>query len=523
MRDHLLRRDLWLIFILALLVRVAAALPQTQPNYMDAAYYLVGGQQLAQGFGFNDPYVWQYLDQPIGLPHPSHLYWMPLPSILVAISQAIFGVTYRAAQLPFVLLSAVLPVLACMIAWRISAGRRHAWLAALLVIFSPFYLPYWGVPESFAPFAVFGALALYWASAAAKWWKWLAAGACAGLAHLSRADGVLLLLPLLLVQIRLHDSDGRRKIFIPHPSALLIILIGYCGVMLPWFVRNLNVIGAPLSTAGSQAIWLCNYDELFAYGKAFNLAHLLGCGNLIGARVNGVGAGALHWLGEAGMIFLAPLIVIGLWRERRARLLQAALWYALLLFAAMTLVFTFAGDRGGLFHSTSALLPFFYAAAPPGLDAIIDWIARRRRTWRADRAKQIFSAACVGYAVLLSFSIYRGRVIGPDWGAPIWNQAGEVDQTIGRWLADRGVVDPIVLVNNPPGFTYHTGLRSIVIPYGGVDDLIKAARQFGARWLVLDANRPEPMASLYNNPDSDMRFVVRSTMGRTFVIEIMPE
>ena len=164
---------------LALAVRLLAALPQTQPNYMDATYYLVGGQRLAQGYGFTDPYVWHYLDRPTALPHPSHLYWMPLPSILVAVSQTIFGVNYRAAQIPFVLLAAVLPVLAYLIASRISGVRRHAWIAALLTIFSPFYLPYWGVPESFTPFAVFGALALYWACAETKW-KWLAAGACAG-------------------------------------------------------------------------------------------------------------------------------------------------------------------------------------------------------------------------------------------------------------------------------------------------------------------------------------------------------
>ena len=172
------RRDVWLVFGLALLVRVLAALPQTQPNYMDAAYYLVGGQRLAQGLGFTDPYVWNYLDQPTGLPHPSHLYWMPLPSILVAISQSSLGSNYRAAQ------TALCAALGCaagggyLVAWRASAARRHAWVAALLTIFSPFYLPYWGVPESFAPFAVFGALALYWASAETKW-KWLAAGACA--------------------------------------------------------------------------------------------------------------------------------------------------------------------------------------------------------------------------------------------------------------------------------------------------------------------------------------------------------
>ncbi len=520
-RKLLSRRDYWLVFSLALLVRILAALPQAQPNYMDAAYYLVGGQRLVQGYGFTEPYVWNYLDRPTGLPHPSHLYWMPLPSILAAISQAIFGISYRAAQIPFVMLSAVLPVLAYLIACRMTIVRRHAWIAALLTIFSPFYLPYWGVPESFAPFAVFGALALYWASGEARW-KWLFAGACVGLAHLSRADGVLLLLPTLLVQIKPHDLVGRRKIFIPHPFSFILILSGYFIVMLPWFLRNLSAIGAPLSTAGTQTIWLCNYDELFAYGKSFDLAHLLNCNNLIAARMNGVASGLVHWLAEAGMIFLAPLIVIGLWRERRASVLRAAWWYAALLFAAMTLVFTFAGDRGGLFHSTGALLPFFYAAAPIGLDAAIDWLARRRRSWNALTARRFFSVALIAYAIALSFVIYRGRVIGSDWSDPIWNQSDRVYAVIGQWLRDRGELNPIVMVNNPPGFTYQTGLPAIVVPYGDETDLLRAADQFGATWLVLDANRPEPLAELYATPNSGKRLNWVVTFGSSYVMKIMP-
>ncbi len=517
-----------MVFGLALLVRILAALPQQQPNYMDAAYYLVGGQRLVQGYGFNDPYVWNYLDQLIGLPHPSHLYWMPLPSILVAIGQSIFGMSYRAAQIPFVLLSAVLPVVAYAVAWHVSSSRRHAWIAALLTIFSAFYLPYWGVPESFTPFAVFGALALYWGSRQmdkANKGQLLLAGACAGLAHLSRADGVLLLLALFLAQIqfrRMKAEGGRGKIFILHPSSFLLLLTGYAFVMLPWFIRNLVVIGAPLSPAGAQALWMCNYDELFAYGVRFDLNHLLGCGidQVLLSKINGVASGVIHWLAEIGLIFLLPLIIVGLWKERRAALLHAAFLYAVLLFAAMTLVFTFAGDRGGLFHSSGALLPFFYAGAPIGLDTIIEWIARRRRTWKASTAQAVFSVAAVVLAIGLSVSIYRGRVVGSDVTNPTWNQADRVYDAIGQWLHNRGETDPIVMVNNPPSFTYHTGLRSIVVPYGDVNALLSAARQFGARWLILDANRPEPLAALYSDPNSVPQLKWRESFGSVYVLEI---
>jgi 4-amino-4-deoxy-L-arabinose transferase-like glycosyltransferase len=521
MPTYSVRRDVWLIFGLALLVRAVAALPQAQPNYMDAAYYVVGGQRLAQGFGFSDPYVWHYLDQPQALPHPSHLYWMPLPSMLVAISQVIFGVNYRAAQIPFVLLAALLPVLAYLVAQRVSGARRHAWIAALLTIFSPFYLPYWGVPESFAPFAVFGALALYWACAETKW-KWLVAGACAGLAHLSRADGVLLLLPMLLIQIRFHAPDGRRRLFIPRArrSAIALLVLGYAGVMLPWFVRNVSIIGAPLSAASSQTIWVCSYDELFAYGQRFDLSHLLSCGNALTTRINGLTSGAVHWLAEVGMIFLTPLIAIGLWQQRHARLFQAAMWYALWLFAAMTLIFTFAGDRGGLFHSSGVLLPFFYAAAPMGLDAIVDWIARRRRSWNVMTARRVFSVGLIVYAVVLSLFVYRSRVIGRDWSDPVWNQADRPYAAIGQWLRDWGELNPIVMVNNPPGFTYQTGLQSIAVPYGGDSDLLGAADQFGATWLVLDENRPEPLA-VYAQPDSVARLALRATFGSVYLFEIL--
>jgi hypothetical protein len=519
-------RDVGWVFALALIVRLLAALPQTQPNYMDAAYYLVGGQRLAQGYGFNDPYVWNYLDQPQSLPHPSHLYWMPLPSILVAASQSFLGVNYRAAQAPFVLLAALLPVIAYAAAWQLSGKRRHAWLAALLTIVSAFYLPYWGVPESFTPFAVFGSLALVWSigdqstgnrSTAVRW---LAAGLCTGLAHLSRADGFLLLIPVWLSAVNMTrhappaTHHARRN--------TLLVLIGYLLAMAPWFWRNLGVIGAPLSGAGTQAAWLCNYDELFAYGVRFDVNHLLGCGldQVLLTRLNGVASGAVHLIAEDGLIFMALPIAIGLWQTRRHALVRSAMIYLGLLFGVMTLVFTFAGDRGGLFHSTGALLPFFYAAAPIGLDSLIGWIAARRRQWQVRSARRVFTLASIGLAIGLSWFVYRGRVIGTDVNNPVWNQADEASIAIGRALADRGEADPIVMVNNPPLFTYQTGLRSIVIPNGDETMLLAAARQFGAQWVVLDANRPAGLAALYAGPDSSPDLKRAAAFGATYLLKI---
>ena len=77
-----LTRDLPWLFGLALLVRLLAALFQQQPNYMDAAYYYVNALNLAAGRGFVEDFVWNYLGNPAPPPQPSHLYWMPLTSML---------------------------------------------------------------------------------------------------------------------------------------------------------------------------------------------------------------------------------------------------------------------------------------------------------------------------------------------------------------------------------------------------------------------------------------------------------
>src|SRR5262245_60455010 len=105
---------------------------------MDATYSYVNALNLATGRGFVEDFVWNYLSNPGLPPQPSHLYWMPLTSILASMGLVIGGMSYRAAQIPFVLLSAALAPLSYSIARIVSTRRGVAWLAGLLAIFSGF-------------------------------------------------------------------------------------------------------------------------------------------------------------------------------------------------------------------------------------------------------------------------------------------------------------------------------------------------------------------------------------------------
>lgn len=496
MTQRMAWRDGALVFLLALSVRLIFALPLSQPGYMDAYYYTVGGQQLARGQGFTEPFIWNYLDHPTNLPRPSHQYWMPLPSILAAAGMLIGGVNFRAAQAPFALLSALLPVIAYAIAWQAARNRRHAWATALLTIFSGFFTAFWSLPETFAPFAVFGALAI-WASAHSGRWA-IVAGFGAGLGHLTRADGVLLLLPVLILPLFTADSWGKRA------RAWLWAIAGYAAVTSPWLIHNWLTTGRPLSMAGTQTIFLTHYDDLFSLDKPLNLATYLawGASNILRSKLDALWSNLATLIAVVGMVFLAPFAALGAWLRRRDAFFQSALIYGAALYLVMSLVFTLPGVRGGLFHSGAALLPFVFAAAMIGLDATIAWIAARRKTWNAIMAQRVFTAGLVALAVAMSAMIFQSRSRG-------WNQADAVYAEIGARLA--GQPRPVVLVNNAPGYVYHTGHKAISIPNGDVETLFAAAQRFGAQWVVLDANNLS-LADLYARPQSEPRLILIETL-----------
>ncbi len=501
MRRAPIYRDLLWLLGLALAVRLITALLVCHPGpIMDAYYYLDGAIGLAEGCGFSDPFLWNYLDDPAGIPHPSHLYWMPLSSLVMYPLLAWFGSAFRLAQVPFVLLSALLPLLSYMAAWQIAGSRRQAWLAGLLTVFSGFYMIHWVTPDNFAPFALAGAgcLLTLGQGFADRRPIWFAlAGLCAGLAHLSRSDGVLLLAaPIILAVLRLRPFKTSFS-SIPPVSLFLIpfalFLLSYLLIMMPWFARNMLVIGRPLAVTGVRSIWLTSYDDLYSVGRELSWRTFWdwGWGNILRSRLYGLWLNLQTLLFVNWMIALAPLGLIGVWRLRKHPRFAPAWVYGLLLYLTMSLVFTFPGIRGAMLHSSVALLPFLFAAAMDGLDALVDWVAARRSEWHAPLAKQVFGGGLVGIAALLSvFLMVRSL---PRYRQP------HLYADLSPWIAEHIPPQERVWVNDPPAFYYYTRRECLAIPNEKKDVLTRLAEKYNARYLILDHNAPQPLRPWYDS------------------------
>ena len=507
--------DVWALLCLSLVVRLAVAVCISRPGYMDVAYYAAGAVRLAQGGGLSEPFLWNYLDNPIGLPRPGFLYWMPLPSLLASVPASLFPDSFFALQLPAAFLAALLPLATYGLAWWSSGQRRVAWVASLLTVFSGYFFPYWTLPETFAPFALFGYLALWLAGCRNPGpGRLLLVGVLAGLAHLTRVDGVLLLPVVALGSVITslsrnthHTTRGVRPALLAVVDHLLFVLLGYFSIMAPWFLRNFWAIGAPLSPGGTKTLWLRTYDDLFCYGCDLSLRSYLSWGwwNILRSKLGAAGVNAARFLAEDCMVFLFPFALVGLYRRRQDWPFLLALLYLGLVYLIHSLAFTYPGPRGGFFHASAPVLPFLFTAGVEGLEVSVGWVARRRR-WNLRQARLIFATAAVVAAVALSGTVALQKVRS-------WRDVDTAYMEIGTWLSRQGIEGANVMVGNPPAFWYHTGYPSLAVPNGDLDMLLSVADRYGVSYVVLDQNRPEALVEVYEGRHSVGLVFVRAFDG----------
>ncbi len=513
------------LFGLGLLVTLAIAGMQNAPGYMDADYYYAGGMQIASGRGFTEPFLWNYLDNPAGLPHPAFTYWMPLASLLAAAGMALTGeLDFFSARLVFLILAGCVPVITGWLAFRLTRRRVTAWTAGGLAVLVGLYAVYMGLTETITLYMLLGTAFLAVAASSQPVLRKAALLGClAGGMHLARADGMLWLgIGLFILLLEGWKLRGQRR-FRVSAGTLGLLILGYAMVMGIWFGRNLAVFHSLLPPGSGQALWMVDYDQLYNYpASSLNFQTWLTTGwpALFQLRWDAFLVNLQTALAVQGEVFLTPLILAGMWRLRKDRIVQAGAWVWLLTLTVMTLGFPLAGSRGGFLHSGAAFQPLFWAAAAEGLAGFIA-LGVRLRNWKMDRATVGFGILAVMIAGLLTVAVVATRIpVGEEpcsgWSAS-WEQYQQVDEALDQLSVP---VSQVVMVNNPPGFFVASGRPAIAIPNGGVDTLLAAARRYQGTYLVLEQNTVKELLPLYNHPQNLPGLKYLEAVGKIYIFEI---
>jgi hypothetical protein len=477
-------RDLGVLFAVGLVVRILAAAPVDYAPYTDPAYYTLVAERLASGEGFTVPVIWSFLEvgstlpDPAALPVPSNGHWMPLTSILSGGFMAVLGQSWRAGQLPMILLSALLVPMTAWVAGWLYPRRWIILLSGVLAIFSGPLLVYYPLIENFAPFGVLGAGALIASMRAAQpesspWWL-VVSGALAGAATLARIDGVILTIApatAWLMRGGFRRTDGWAFGFLSAAAFLVVVA--------PWLARNMMVFGAPIPSAGGSTLWITSYNEQFSIGHEVSFASYLasGPGAIIGSKLDSwfqlIGRTAVLLGGTFILTFIPAL-----WMARRRRVLWPFLAYFVTMFAVMGGLFTFHAPRGAYYHSAPAWLPIAIPMALAAISPVANFLGRFWPFLRRPQTHRFLAVAGTAGAIVLS-------LVGSAEIWRQWDRSHALDVAASEFFLAEGAADDVVMYGDPATLALLSGNPGVAASFDPYPVLERIVDAYGVRWVVV--------------------------------------
>jgi hypothetical protein len=511
-----MKRQVYLLFfLLALLVFSVNFIFQKNPGYMDADYYFLGGKYLAQK-AIKAPFLWNYLDDPTGLPHPLFTYWKPLASIVTAIPLAVFGSdNFQVGRIIFYLIASLIPPFAIYFGYQITKNNFSSYLVGVFVLFSGYYFKFYTIPETITLYVILGALYFFTAFSLIKssdnptsgiWVKIAGIGVLSGLMAATRVDGLLFfgfsLLLIVFLQMK-HFRDG-KSFFHKVLGYGIVCSLGFFLMMVPDYLINYLNFGSVLSPVGFKAIWINVYDDTFIYpASQLTYTYWVSAGwtekiqNIINAFLLNLGTFSAVQLNVFGI----PLYLWGVWRYKKELWLKFFIFVSLSLFLFMTLLFPLAGSRGGYLHAGASLQVVNWILISVGFYEFLLW-GIKKRNWQLNRSKRMFGSAIIIFSIMITGAIYYLDVIGNETNSIEWNQDYDRYAQIARIIsAQSSEKTAVVMINNPVGFHYQTGQWAITLPNAEQDQFMEVLLKFDVHFLVLDENIPVRMKNYIDEID----------------------
>lgn len=505
---------LLLICLCALVFRLALLLLFVQfPGIADPNHYYNMGVRLVEGHGFTIDYIWQYSLPPESIVHPEE-HWMPLTAILAAAPMLIFGESVRVALLPFILIGSLLPVLSYWAARQLDLSESSALFAAATLAALPEFALYSLRTDTLIPSALFNCLSVLLLVRGLRRggvFPFIASGGAAGLAYLTRNDGILLL-PMLAVTLIVYAVSRRQLPAFHWRGAVLMPLVALV-VVTPWLIRNLNTIGTLGSPETSSMFFFTDHSDHYAYGRRFTLETLLAAqtpAQIIGKRVFEMAA-AIKVMIQSFDIFL-PVAVIGgvilLLRSARRSVAGkqqlAAIAPTLLLllgiFVAYTIFIPYKAQAGSFKKAYISIVPLLL---PLGAYALERAVTDRRLRFGT-------MALVIGLAGVNAADSVRLDAQATDRYLALIEKMAASAHT----LPDTNGDSEIILMSEDPYIIRFVGIRSVMFPNEDRDTILEVAQRYGVDYLLMPPNRVS-LDGLLTGEIFDPRFVLAATVPGT--------
>jgi 4-amino-4-deoxy-L-arabinose transferase-like glycosyltransferase len=377
-------------------------------------------------------------------------------------------------------------------------GRKEAiWVTILTAVHPLFdYLTYTVGTDMFFNALCAGSVYFALKRKTLDWGYLCLSGVLAGLAYLTRYNGVFLLgIPLLVAFLDLHRLDWRRRI-----AAAAAFVVAFAATILPWglhclgtkgdFFYNENYLNVAYDVYGRRQM---GWDAFWASEshRFHSLADVVSHdpGQFLRTTLTNV---HLHFLSDitalmvlpVGLISLLGLILLA--RRETTRERWAYVMVNILFFAILILVFY--ESRFSLF-----LVPFYILmAVTPTLE-----LTRFKPELTKKLVPLILAAACLWHAYLsLGFNIGQMRRSPVEVASLAdWFNENVPAEERGRTVMAR-----------KPHFAYHAGLETILLPMAPSEqELVEHARKQGADYLYFGTAEAQARRHLVNllDPSQD--------------------
>ncbi len=477
------------VAVVTALVRWLTAAQFTGPWYLDAAYYATVARTLAAGGGFTDHSIWTYLYKPATLPYPSNAYWQPLVSLSLVPFVWLLGPSFVALQISPILCSVGLSVLAYYLGTHLLGTIKGGLFVAAWCVAGGFFAVYATFPDTFSLYGLVGsgALAATAAGIAGSRPALASAGALAGLGFLTRSDGVVLVVILIVAYAvswhqdrHAHRAAPGAKAMVPPPLWLLLSLLGCIVTVLPWELRNDAVYGQLSAPGIARVLFLTRYEELFSWHSELLVpAHLFGRGALwlatsrLEALKNNV-----FTFGLSALLIWLPAVLPGMWAWRAHRSLLPAQLFLLFMLIASTILVPLPASHGTLSHALAALQPWMAIWACVGVRALCTFFRRPQYQHAVEVAGMTAMAGITAF--LIRYAAVEKYASVPPYR--------DVEAAIVRLHAVPG--EP-VLFDDPLAFEWMTGRPALVLPLEGPDVVPLVATAYHVRFVLVSSNNQQ--------------------------------